>query len=128
MYAVGLAAQSALGLLAAAPGILLIALGLPLGALRFPLATILVAAPLIAGSFIVTYTLLVAALVRSAAPLLRPGWHGDDGAAGWALWFTEALMTATRSTLFPLYSSIYTRSWLRCSASATAQRSPRQSD
>ena len=113
MYAVGLAVQSVLPLLAAVPGILLIALGSPPGALQFSLATILVAAPLIACSFIVSYTLLVAALVRSVAPLLRPGWHGDDGAAGWGLWFTEALMAATRSTLFPLYSSVYTRSWLR---------------
>jgi amino acid adenylation domain-containing protein len=113
MYGVGLSVLTVLPLLAAVPGILLVAQMSPLGTLRFSLGTIMVGAPLIAASFIVTYTLLIAMLVRGVAPLLKPGWHGDDGAAGWALWFTEGLMAGTRSTLFPLYSSVYTRSWLR---------------
>jgi non-ribosomal peptide synthetase-like protein len=114
MYGVGLAAVSVLPLLAAVPGILLVsALGVHLGTLQFSPGAIVVAAPLMAGGFIVTYGLLVAVLVRSVSHLLQPGWHSDDGAAGWALWFTEVLMAGTRSVLFPLYSSIYTRSWLR---------------
>ena len=44
---------------------------------------------------------------------MRPGWHRDDGSVGWALWFSESLMGQARGTLFPLYSSLYTRPWLR---------------
>ncbi len=114
MYGVGLAVISLLPLLAAVPGILLLtALGSGLGTLRFPLGSILTGAPLIAASFLVTYALLVAVLVRSVARLLQPGWHSDDGGAAWALWFTESLMAGTRGVLFPLYSSLYTRPWLR---------------
>jgi non-ribosomal peptide synthetase-like protein len=114
MYGVGLAAINVLPLLAAVPGVLLLsALGPGPGTLRFPLAAILASALVIAASFLVSYALLVAVLVRGVARLLVPGWHSDDGGGAWALWFTEALMAGTRGVLFPLYSSLYTRRWLR---------------
>jgi len=114
MYGLGLTVISVLPLLAAIPGMLLITLlGTRLGNLQSPLATVLTDAPLLAASFLLSYALLVAALVRSVSSLLRPGWHSDSGGAAWALWFTETLMGGTRGILFPLYSSLYTRSWLR---------------
>lgn len=114
MYGVGLTMLNLLPLAAAVPGVLLLtAFGSGLGALHFPLGSILTGAPVIAASFLVSYALLVAVLVRSVACLLAPGWHGDDGGAAWALWFTEALMAGARDVLFPLYASIYTRWWLR---------------
>ena len=57
--------------------------------------------------------MLVALAVRAASPLVKAGWHRDDGIVGWALWFSESLMNQARGLLFPLYSSLFTRPWLR---------------
>ena len=70
-------------------------------------------APMIAASFLISYGVLVALTVRALSPLVRAGWHPDEGATGWALWFTEALMGEARVALFSLYSSVYIRPWLR---------------
>ncbi len=114
IYGVGLLALNLLPLLAAAPGVLLItALGAQLGSASSPLGTLAMLAPVFAATFLLSYGLIVVVLVRAASRLLEPGWHGDDGGAAWALWFTEGLMGATRGVLFPLYSSVYTRGWLR---------------
>ena len=74
---------------------------------------LLTKAPLIAGSFLLMYALLVAVLVRLVGSLARPGWHADEGRTGWALWFSEALMAGARGVLRPLYLSVFTRPWLR---------------
>jgi len=114
MYAVGLAVTSLLPLVAALPGLaILVALDPGVTTLRGSFGVLLVAAPLVAASYIASYALLSAALVRGVGRLLRPGWHGDDSGAVWALWFTEAVMAGTRGVLFPLYSSLYTKPWLR---------------
>ena len=76
-------------------------------------AQALTTAPLRVVSFLVSYALLTALLVRMLAPLLRPGWHPEEGATRWALWLTEVLTDAANGVLFPLYLSVYTRSWLR---------------
>jgi non-ribosomal peptide synthetase-like protein len=114
MYGAGVAVQTVLPLLAAAPGIALIAV---LGPGRWTtgslLETVTVLAPLIALSFVVTYALLVAAAVRAVSPLIVPGWHRDDARVGWALWFTEGVMASARGLLFGLFASVYTRRWLR---------------
>ena len=70
-------------------------------------------APLLALSFVLAYAVLIALAVRVVSPLVKAGWHRDDGAVGWALWFSESLMNQARGVLFPLYSSVYTRPWLR---------------
>lgn len=114
MYGVGLAAITILPMLAAAPGVLLATvIGAHLGAAQSPLGALMIIAPVLAAAFLLSYALLVACLVRGVSRLLKPGWHSDEGGAAWALWFTEALMAGTRGILFPLYSSIYTRPWLR---------------
>jgi non-ribosomal peptide synthetase-like protein len=114
LYALGLAAPSALALLASLPGILLVAALSPASVSAASLAgAILPLAPLIALSFVVTYALLVALTVRAASPAIQPGWHRDNGLTGWALWFTEAVLGGARGILFPLYASVYTRPWLR---------------
>ncbi len=114
IYAGGLAAQSLLPLLASLPGIVLLMSFSPghwtAGSL---LLTVLPLAPLVALSFVGSYALLVAVAVRAVSPLIRPGWHHDDAPVGWALWFSESVMATARGILFPLYASVYTRSWLR---------------
>ena len=113
LYALGLGVLALLPLLAALPGILLLS---TLGSLATPSAaarTMLVDAPVVAASFIVSYAVLTTLAVRSVSWLVRPGWHPDMGATAWALWFSEAAMARTRGVLFPLYLSVYTRTWLR---------------
>jgi len=122
MYALGLAVLSVLPLVAAVPGI--VALG-ALGGFATPHAAVrsmLIDAPLIAAAFVATYALLVALAVRSVSWLIRPGWHEDTGATAWALWLSGAAMTRAQGILFPLYSSVYTRSWLRLLGIEVARR------
>ncbi len=114
MYAVGLAVQSMALIAAAVPGIvLLMTVGPSQWTAGAMLTTVIPLTPLMTASFLLTYALLVALLVRGVSSLVRAGWHPDDGATGWALWFSESLMSTARTILFPLYSSIYTRPWLR---------------
>ncbi|MGO9750648.1 MAG: AMP-binding protein [Solirubrobacteraceae bacterium] len=114
LYAAGMAAQNLLPLLAAVPGIvLLIVLGPSRWTVGSTLLTLVALAPLLALSFTVAYALLVAVAVRAVSPLIKPGWCRDGAIVGWALWFTGSVMAASRGILFPLYATVYTRSWLR---------------
>ena len=114
MYGVGVVVQTLLPLLAAVPGILLLStFGPEQWTATEVVNDLLLLAPVLAATFVLTYGLLVALLARMLSPLIRPGWHADEGATAWTLWFAESLMAGTRDLLFPLYSSIYTRPWLR---------------
>jgi len=114
MYGLGLATTNILPLAAAAPGVLLLLLVLPSGwSTQGLVSESITLAPALTLSFLVAYGLLAALVVRAASPLLRPGWHPEEGATRWALWLTEAVMEATNEVLFPLYASVYTRFWLR---------------
>ncbi len=114
MYAAGLAAQSVVPLLASIPGILLVGAFAPRNvSIASAATTIVMLAPLLALSFVFSYSVLIAVAVRAVSPLVKAGWHRDDGTVGWALWFGESLMNQARGVLFPLYSSLYTRPWLR---------------
>jgi len=114
MYGVGMAARNVLPLAAAVPGVLVI-LVLASGRLTSDGLAIeaIVSAPLIVLTFMLSYALLVALLVRAISPLLRPGWHPEEGATRWALWLMDSLLDGANQVLFPLYLSLYTRSWLR---------------
>jgi non-ribosomal peptide synthetase-like protein len=73
---------------------------------------LLLAAPLLTLVFVLVYATGAALLLRALGRMLRPGWHGP-GLTSWAGWTRETILAGTRTTLFPLYSSIYTRPWLR---------------
>ncbi len=114
MYGAGLATQSALVLASAVPGVLvLVTLGVNLNSVSSIASASVIAAPLMTATFLISYALLVAAILRFVWPWLAPGTHADDGAVAWAFWFSEALMESTRTLLFPLYASLYIRPWLR---------------
>jgi non-ribosomal peptide synthetase-like protein len=114
MYGLGLAVKNVLPLAAVAPGAVAVFVLLPSGWTAQQLVTeSIILAPALALSFMVVYGLLVAVVVRAVSPLIRPGWHGEQGATRWALWLTEALLATTNGLLFPIYASVYTRSWLR---------------
>ena len=114
LFGAGVAIESLVPLLASLPGLALVAAFAPDHyTARSLVITTLSVAPLLAASFMVLYGLLVATVVRALTPLVRAGWHPESSATGWALWLAESLMAGTSETLFPLYSSIYTRAWLR---------------
>ncbi|KAF2212996.1 hypothetical protein CERZMDRAFT_67241 [Cercospora zeae-maydis SCOH1-5] len=52
-------------------------------------------------------------LVRLASLAIQPGRHSWHSRAAWAAWLTRGLMLDARSTLFPIYSSLFTPTWLR---------------
>ena len=112
MYGAGVIALSLLPLAAALPGLLLLLLSGADNSDQGIVIRLVVEAPLIAASFLLSCGLLVALAVRLVGRLLRPGWHPDDGATRWALWFSEALMQASRGALFSVYMSLYIRPWL----------------
>jgi len=114
MYGVGIAVKNLVPLAAAIPGVLIL---LSLSAGRWTTGGLMqeaiVGAPLLVASFLLGYGLLVALLVRLLSPLIREGWHPEEGATRWALWLTDALLGGANQVLFPLYLSVYTRAWLR---------------
>ncbi|MDA0180032.1 amino acid adenylation domain-containing protein [Solirubrobacter phytolaccae] len=57
--------------------------------------------------------LIVALTLRLVWRLVKPGWHGEHGPTGWALWFGEELKKSSITLLFPLYASRFTRNWYR---------------
>ncbi len=70
----------------------------------------LVPATLVAG---VVFAALVVIAVRLLAIGLREGRHPVRSRIGWQAWTTERLLDASRTILFPLYSSLFTPVWLR---------------
>jgi non-ribosomal peptide synthetase-like protein len=111
------AASLGLGLLpivAFGAGGALIALGMrgaaDLGEAALRAAAWLAPATLLAG---VVFAGSVVVLVRLLAIGLREGRHPVRSRIGWQAWTTERLLDASRTLLFPLYSSLFTPIWLR---------------
>ena len=73
-------------------------------------SAMLVPAVLIAGA---VYAVAVLALVRLLALGVREGTFPVHSRIGWQVWSTERLLDASRTFLFPLYSSLATPLWLR---------------
>jgi non-ribosomal peptide synthetase-like protein len=114
LYAAGLITQTLLPLACAIPALLLVQVFAPSGqSLTAVVSGLVLAAPVLATAFLLTYAVGVALAVRALTLLVRPGLHPDLGAVGWALWLSETLMAQARVILFPLYSTVYTRPWLR---------------
>jgi non-ribosomal peptide synthetase-like protein len=61
----------------------------------------------------ITFALLVLGGVRLLAVGLTAGVHPVRGRVAWQAWSTERLLDASRTILFPLYSSLATPIWLR---------------
>ncbi len=123
MFAVGLALKPIIPLAAVAPALLIVSVFQPSHLSQTGLfGELLVTAPLIAASVVLSYAILVALLFRSVSRLLRPGWHPDEGAMGWLLWFSEGLMAGARSALFALFASVFTRGWLRLAGIRVGRR------
>jgi non-ribosomal peptide synthetase-like protein len=114
MFLAGLGVEGLLALLAFAPAVGVLALiganapsthSSPAWIAFESLVAVLIAVP--------AFALLVALVLRLVWKLVRPGWHPDDGAVAWALWFGEDLRRRADAVLFPLYASLFTAPWLR---------------
>ncbi len=57
--------------------------------------------------------ILIALALRLVWRRVKPGWHPDHESVGWALWLGGELQASAHTLLFPLYASLYTRSWFR---------------
>ena len=105
---------SLLPITAFAAGGIVIAAGMrgaaDLGAAALAAAVWLVPATLVTG---VVFAGLVVILVRLLAIGLHEGRHPVRSRIGWQAWSTERLLDASRTLLFPLYSSLFTPVWLR---------------
>ena len=62
---------------------------------------------------VVIYLTVTAALVRALSVLIKPGFHSVHGAAAWASWLTEALLTKSLIATYPIYASLFTPVWMR---------------
>lgn len=113
LFSFGILALSLLPFIAAMPEVVVLRAFGSLSSMHQLVRTILIDAPLFAALYISSYALVVALAVRSVTWLIRPGWHSDKGSIAWALWFSEAALARARGVLFPLYSSVFTRTWLR---------------
>ncbi|MDE3069143.1 MAG: amino acid adenylation domain-containing protein [Acidobacteriota bacterium] len=123
MFAAGLLFSDILPLMAALPGIALLLVLAPAEPTAGRVVVVaLMMAPVITVSFVVSYALVVALLFRAVSRLVKAGTHPAEGRIGWALWFSESLMAGARGVLFPLYSSLYTRHWLRLAGIRTGRR------
>jgi len=103
-----------LPLTAFAAGGVVIALGIAgsddLGEAALRALAWLVPATLVTG---VVFAGLVVVAVRLLAIRLDEGRHPVRSRIGWQAWTTERLLDASRTILFPLYSSLFTPVWLR---------------
>ncbi|GGO64575.1 amino acid adenylation protein [Microbacterium nanhaiense] len=70
----------------------------------------LVPAVLVTGA---VFAALVVALVRLLAIGLAPGTYPVRSRVAWQAWTTERLLDSSRTLLFPIYSSLFTATWLR---------------
>ena len=77
------------------------------------LSRALLAAPVAAVAYFVTYALLILVGVRGCGLGMREGFHPVHGRLAWQVWVTERLMDTARTALFPLYASLFTPVWLR---------------
>jgi non-ribosomal peptide synthetase-like protein len=124
LYSVSVTVAEFLPMAALIPGLVLIgSVGSDWSGIGAAALSTLQWVPLAAAMFVFTYALLAALLVRWLGRWMRPGWHAGGGLTGWAAWTREEILTGTRSVLFPLYSSLYTRPWLRLMGLSVGRRS-----
>lgn len=112
LFGFGLMLRTIIPVAAALPALLVVDLLLG-NSLVGELDQMLLVAPLLAGGYFVCQALLLGLAIRASGRFLHTGWHRDDGAAACALWFSGGLMSDAVDGLFPLFSSSFTRSWLR---------------
>ncbi|MEV4441949.1 Pls/PosA family non-ribosomal peptide synthetase, partial [Streptomyces sp. NPDC049577] len=123
VYALTLFALPALPLIAAAPA-LVGTYFLVKGCATLSAAALLLLAAVPPFTFVtaVCWIMVVALTVRLLGRGLRPGLHPACGGVAWRAWLVTRLLTGTRASLFPLYASLATPTWLRMLGAKVGRR------
>ncbi|MFM9878669.1 MAG: Pls/PosA family non-ribosomal peptide synthetase [Rhodoglobus sp.] len=113
-YGVSSMALSLLPVIALVAGFALIAAAVgsaeTLGEVALRAGMAIVPAVLLTG---LVFATLVVVSVRLLGIGMRPGVYSVRGRVGWQAWSIERLLDLSRSFLFPIYSSLFTPTWLR---------------
>lgn len=112
--AAGLSLMTLLPVLAIVPGAAIV-LSFVIDMQRFEEVALVVAAfvPVVAILLVVTWLGLVAITIRILAGWILPGYFLEASATGWAVWLTQALLQRTLISVYPLYASVATPTFLR---------------
>ncbi len=114
LYPISLFGLTLLPLISVIPGGFLALSALQgVGSLQDALWTLAAWSPAFLVITVVVYLALTAALVRALSGLIKPGFHSAQGAAAWAAWLTEALLTKSLISTYPIYASLFTPVWMR---------------
>ncbi|MCG2621708.1 amino acid adenylation domain-containing protein [Arthrobacter sp. I2-34] len=114
LYPLGLAVLALLPLVSMVPGgLLMIQVIAGIGRLEDALWMLAAWSPLFIVATLAVYLCLTAGTVRLLGRLMKPGFHSLDGRAAWAAWLTNALLTKSLISTYPLYASLATPAWLR---------------
>ncbi|MDK1328662.1 Pls/PosA family non-ribosomal peptide synthetase [Arthrobacter sp. zg-Y1143] len=114
LYSAALGGLTLLNLASLVPGsALMLWLLNGVGSLTEALWILALWSPVFVVSAMVTYLMLIAAVVRSTARLMPPGMHPANGVSGWASWLSTLLLSRSLITMYPLYASVLTPAWLR---------------
>jgi non-ribosomal peptide synthetase-like protein len=122
-YLAGMALVSVLPLAAAVPGLVVLERLGGFDSWQQAVRVALEWSPLLAAVFLASYALVVGLGCRWVARLITLGWHPTASWTAWALWVHGSLLEATHVVLFPLYSTVYTRGWLRLLGVRVGRRS-----
>ncbi|HEX2893618.1 MAG TPA: Pls/PosA family non-ribosomal peptide synthetase [Marmoricola sp.] len=112
-YAAALALDTVLPLVAALPTLAALTWLLHGNAAMQDVPVVLALLPALAASFVIVDALVVAACVRIANVLVKPGLHEVNGRVGFGHWWAGHLMARANEELFPLFASVFVRPWLR---------------
>jgi len=114
VYGVTSAILATLPLLTAVPGLLLLGQAMH-GARTLPGAVGrgLLMTPLATLTWLVATAVALVVITRLLGIGVQPGEYPVRSRIGWQVWATERLMDAARTLLFPIYSSLFTPTWLR---------------
>lgn len=112
VYGAALAFRELVPLISSAPALLWIALNMG-ASVGSDLANLLLAAPILGLVYFVVHAVVLALAIRLVGSRFDEGWHRNDSVSAAALWLCESLMADAMVSLFPLFSSSFTRRWLR---------------
>ncbi|NDU79654.1 hypothetical protein GWI34_44770, partial [Actinomadura sp. DSM 109109] len=76
------------------------------------LVTLMLAGPVLGVVYFVVHALVLGVAIRVVGKRFDAGWYRNDSVGAASLWLCESLMADAMSTLFPLFSSSFTRRWL----------------
>jgi len=114
LYALSLGGLTLLPILSVIPAALLMLVALRgVVTLEAALWTLVPWSPVFIVVTLAVYLAATAGLVRLLGRAMTPGFHPLNGTAAWATWLTQALMSKSLVSTYPIYASLLTPAWMR---------------